>query len=351
MGFAMIGGQRLTQRRVMRSLPEDTGLQKTSKYIVPCFLFVELVIMAGTVLLAYYFEYTDTFPVHVQGFFCFDKAYSKPYPGPEDNSKAPPVIVYSLVTAIPTVTILIGEVTSFFVKTERAQEKTIVTADCCYFNPLLRRIVRFLGVYSFGLFTTTIFANAGQVVTGHQTPHFLTTCKPNYTALGCQSPLQYISEHRACSGNPYLVASARKSFPSKDAALSFYSAIYTVMYVTLMFRAKGTRLTKPTLCLVLLSLAVLVGVIRVTEHRNHWNDVVAGFITGGAIAAFLVSCVINNFQPTQIAGSAPPPPPPPPQQRPEPSMGLPLLSLPRVESPLEKLSGLQATGLPYSEIT
>lgn len=60
------------------------------------------------------------------------------------------------------------------------------------------------------------------------------------------------------------------------------------MYVTLMFRAKGTRLTKPTLCMVLLCLAVLVGVIRVTEHRNHWNDVVAGFVTGGAIAAFLV---------------------------------------------------------------
>lgn len=60
------------------------------------------------------------------------------------------------------------------------------------------------------------------------------------------------------------------------------------MYVTLVFRTKGTRLTKPTLCLVLLSLAVLVGVVRVTEHRNHWNDVLAGFVTGGAIAAFLV---------------------------------------------------------------
>ncbi|XP_013770327.1 lipid phosphate phosphatase-related protein type 5-like isoform X3 [Pundamilia nyererei] len=231
-------------------------------------------------------------------------------------------------------TILIGEVTSFFVKTEGAQEKTIVTADCCYFNPLLRRIVRFLGVYSFGLFTTTIFANAGQVVTGNQTPHFLSACKPNYTALGCQSPLQYIAEHRACTGNPYLVVSARKSFPSKDAALSFYSAIYTVMYVTLVFRTKGTRLMKPTLCLVLLSLAVLVGVVRVTEHRNHWNDVLAGFVTGGAIAAFLVSCVINNFRPTQIAASTPPPP-----QRSEPPVGLPLLSLPRVESPLEKLQG------------
>lgn len=60
------------------------------------------------------------------------------------------------------------------------------------------------------------------------------------------------------------------------------------MYVTLMFRTKGTRLTKPTICLVLLSLALLVGVVRVTEHRNHWDDVLAGIITGGAIAAFLV---------------------------------------------------------------
>ncbi|KAL0190420.1 hypothetical protein M9458_013118, partial [Cirrhinus mrigala] len=84
-------------------------------------------------------------------------------------------------------------------------------------------------VYSFGLFTTTIFANAGQVVTGNQTPHFLSTCRPNYTALGCHSPLQYITERRACTGNPYLIASARKSFPSKDAALSMYSAVYTVV--------------------------------------------------------------------------------------------------------------------------
>lgn len=38
----MIGGQRPAQRRVMSSLPEEKGLQKTSTYIVPCFLFVEV---------------------------------------------------------------------------------------------------------------------------------------------------------------------------------------------------------------------------------------------------------------------------------------------------------------------
>ncbi|KAK7940173.1 hypothetical protein WMY93_003499 [Mugilogobius chulae] len=297
--------------------------------------YFQLVIMAGTVLLAYYFEYTDTFPVHIQGFFCYDKTFSKPYPGPDNTSKIPPVLIYSLVTAIPSLTILAGELCVFFTKAEGTQEKTIVTADCCYFNPLLRRIIRFLGVYAFGLFTTTIFANAGQVVTGNQTPHFLSACRPNYTALGCQSTLQYITERRACTGNPLIVMSARKSFPSKDAALSVYSAVYTVMYVTLVFKTKGTRLTKPTISLTLLCLAMLVGVVRVAEYRNHWADVLAGFFTGAAIAIFLVTCVINNFQRLQPSG------PPARSQRPDSMLGVPMVTLPCVESPLEKLSGSQ----------
>ncbi|XP_044038517.1 phospholipid phosphatase-related protein type 2a isoform X2 [Siniperca chuatsi] len=334
-------GQRDAQRKRGMAVEEKPGV-KSSSSIVPCFLFVELVIMAGTVLLAYYFEYTDTFPVHIQGFFCYDKTFSKPYPGPDDTSKIPPVLIYSLVTAIPTLTILVGELCAFFTKAEGTQEKTIVTADCCYFNPLLRRIIRFLGVYAFGLFTTTIFANAGQVVTGNQTPHFLSACRPNYTALGCQSTMQYIAERRACTGNPLIVMSARKSFPSKDAALSVYSAVYTVMYVTLVFKTKGTRLTKPTISLTLLCLAMLVGVVRVAEYRNHWADILAGFFTGGAIAVFLVTCVINNFQQMQ------PSPPPPRPQRPESVLGMPMVTLPCVESPLEKLSGPQHPALSSS---
>uniref|UniRef100_A0A8D2IQU8 Phospholipid phosphatase-related protein type 1 n=1 Tax=Varanus komodoensis TaxID=61221 RepID=A0A8D2IQU8_VARKO len=253
-------------------------------------LYFQLVIMAGTVVLAYHFEYTDTFPVHLQGFFCYDSTYTKPYPGPEDTSRAPPVLVYSLVTAVPTVTIFVGELAAFFLQPERRAEKTIISGECCYFNPLLRRIIRFLGIYSFGLFTTTIFANAGQVVTGNQTPHFLSVCRPNYTVLGCQPPpgTVYVTDRAACTGNPALIAAARKAFPSKDAALSAYAVAYT-MYVTLVFQLKGSRLAKPSLCLALLCPAFLVGVVRVAEYRNHWSDVLAGFLTGGAIAVFLVS--------------------------------------------------------------
>ncbi|EMP37258.1 Lipid phosphate phosphatase-related protein type 2 [Chelonia mydas] len=107
--------------------------------------------------------------------------------------------------------------------------------------------VRVTGVYSFGLFTTTIFANAGQVVTGNQTPHFLSVCRPNYTALGCQLPgPQYITDRGACAGNPALVTAARKAFPSKDAALSAYAVVYTaVTCVVNNFRSKAPAAQKP----------------------------------------------------------------------------------------------------------
>lgn len=60
------------------------------------------------------------------------------------------------------------------------------------------------------------------------------------------------------------------------------------MYVTCTVQAKGTRLAKPVLSLGLMCLAFITGLNRVAEYRNHWSDVIAGFIIGTAIATFLV---------------------------------------------------------------
>lgn len=68
-------------------------------------LYFQMVIMAGTVMLAYYFEYTDTFSVNVQGFFCYESAYRKPYPGPEESSAVPPVLLYSLAAGVPVLVV------------------------------------------------------------------------------------------------------------------------------------------------------------------------------------------------------------------------------------------------------
>ncbi|CAJ0934690.1 unnamed protein product [Ranitomeya imitator] len=169
------------------------------------------------------------------------------------------------------------------------------------------------GLFSFGLFCTVIFAGAVQTVTGNQAPHFLSVCRPNYTALGCKSHMQYISTPYACDGDPDLIIEARKAFPPNlphlehmlQFTLRFIPLLLVFpcanenkddnMYVTLMLKVKGSRLVKPSLCLALLSPSWLLCLLRVAEYRNHWRDVLAGTITGAAIAVFLVTCVLNNF--------------------------------------------------------
>lgn len=61
------------------------------------------------------------------------------------------------------------------------------------------------------------------------------------------------------------------------------------MYVMSCIGSAGGRLTGPLLSFTLISLAVLTGINRVAEYRNHWSDVVAGQAIGGAGAVFLVS--------------------------------------------------------------
>ncbi|KAK6484200.1 phospholipid phosphatase-related protein type 5-like isoform X1 [Huso huso] len=326
-------------------MPPERGLHR-SYTIIHCFVLVELVIMAGTVMLAYYFEYTDTFNVHVQGFFCYDSSYTKPYPGPEEISAIPPALLYSVVAGVPTLVIFITECVVFFLqiatKDFENREKTIVTGDCCYLNPLVRRTVRFLGVYTFGLFATDIFVNAGQVVTGNLAPHFLTVCKPNYTSLGCQQTIRFISNQEACTGNVDDIIRARKTFPSKEAALSVYAALYLAMYITSTMKAKGSRLAKPVLCMGLMCMAFLTGVNRVAEYRNHWSDVIAGFIIAVAIATFLAVCVVHNFKRRHSESE---------KTQLDSLRNIPMINLPRVESPMEKYPPAVQNHITFAEVT
>lgn len=96
-------------------------------------------------------------------------------------------------------------------------------------SPLLIVSNLLVGVFAFGLFATDIFVNAGQVVTGHLTPYFLTVCKPNYTSTDCRAHHQFINNGNICTGDMEVIEKARRSFPSKHAALSIYSALYATV--------------------------------------------------------------------------------------------------------------------------
>ncbi|XP_006808794.2 phospholipid phosphatase-related protein type 5-like [Neolamprologus brichardi] len=112
-------------------------------------LYFQVVILAATVMLVYYCEFTDTFSPAEQGFICRDPTLTKPDPGPEQNSRMPPIILYSVVSGLPVVLISGVEVVIFLFYYNSnhfyEQEKVVVVGDCCYVNPMVRRTVRFLG--------------------------------------------------------------------------------------------------------------------------------------------------------------------------------------------------------------
>ncbi|KAM8851115.1 phospholipid phosphatase-related protein type 5-like isoform 2-T2 [Spinachia spinachia] len=254
-------------------------------------LYFQVVILGAAMMLVYYCEFTDTFSPAHQGFSCRDPTLTKPDPGPEQGSRIQPIILYSVVGGLPVVLISGVELVIFLLQYNLDnlydQEKVVVMGDCCYVNPMVRRTFRFLAVYAFGLFTTDIFVNACQLVTGCLAPHFLSVCQPNYTALGCLDTQHFVSQSDVCTGDPDDITRARKTFPSKEAALSLYTAVYLVMYITSCIGSRGGCLTGPILSLSLVGLALLTGINRVAEYRNHWRDVVAGQAIGGATAVFL----------------------------------------------------------------
>ncbi|KAG8441400.1 hypothetical protein GDO86_006948 [Hymenochirus boettgeri] len=135
---------------------------KSSTSIVPV-LFVELVLMAGTVILSYHFEYTDTFPVHTQGFFCYDSTLSKPYPVQRAQAGLPHVCCIRSSLFLPIIMILLGEVISVLTHPHwKSREKVIACGDCCFFNLYCDVCGKDPWSLLFGLFCTVIFAGAVQ---------------------------------------------------------------------------------------------------------------------------------------------------------------------------------------------
>ncbi|XP_005753846.1 lipid phosphate phosphatase-related protein type 4-like [Pundamilia nyererei] len=76
---------------------------KDSVTLLPCFYFVELPILASSIVSLYFLELTDIFqPVH-SGYSCNDRSLSLPYILPRQEV-CPLPLLFSLAFAAPTVT-------------------------------------------------------------------------------------------------------------------------------------------------------------------------------------------------------------------------------------------------------
>ncbi|XP_062259618.1 phospholipid phosphatase-related protein type 4 [Platichthys flesus] len=284
---------------------------KDSVTLLPCFYFVELPILASSVVSLYFLELTDIFqPVH-SGYSCNDRSLSLPYILPKQEV-CPLPLLFSLAFAAPTATLLLGEAILYCYlsrKSSATQTEANINAAGCNFNSYIRRAVRFIGVHIFGLCVTALITDILQLSTGQHTPYWLDVCKPNLTHINMSTCDEAFILEDICSGQDIgLINAGRKSFPSQHATLAAFAAVYISMYFNTVL-TDSAKLLKPLLVFSSVMLAILAGLTRITQFRNHPVDVYCGWLLGSAIAVYLGVYAVGNFQPSEDRSRSHPSPP------------------------------------------
>uniref|UniRef100_A0A3B4B664 Phosphatidic acid phosphatase type 2/haloperoxidase domain-containing protein n=1 Tax=Periophthalmus magnuspinnatus TaxID=409849 RepID=A0A3B4B664_9GOBI len=270
-------------------------------------MFYSLPILVSFVVSLYFLEWTDVFKPAKSGFTCHDRSLSLPYIEPT-HEVIPLLMLLSLAFAGPAITVGTTPQTYkqiftfyFFFCLGLLSSWTQIWR-CFLFNDLQYAIKLYLsGIYSImGVrLLQNIFKNMYyvlQLMTGSPAPYFLTVCKPNYTSLN-------VSCDTLCIINFFIVVfSYRKSFPSQHATLASFAAVYVSMYFNSTL-TDSSKLLKPLLVFSFIISAIICGLTRIIQYKNHAVDVYLGFLLGGAIAVYLV----RLCEPLTLKGALCPP--------------------------------------------
>lgn len=70
-------------------------------------------------------------------------------------------------------------------------------------------------------------------------------------------------------------------------------------YLQSRFTWRGARLLRPLVQFTLLMMAFYTGLSRVSDHKHHPTDVLAGFVQGALVAY----CIVSTSSPTSLSSS------------------------------------------------
>lgn len=150
-----------------------------------------------------------------------------------------------------------------------------------------------LGCFLFGCCVCQSLTNVAKLSVGRLRPHFLSACGVTYASLNC-TPGRYVATVTCPQPDHRLVEEARKSFFSGHASFAMYTMLYLAFYLQARWFCSGPRLLRPTLQFSLVLLALYTGLTRVSDHRHHPSDVLAGFLQG-ALTAYWVAVHISSM--------------------------------------------------------
>uniref|UniRef100_A0A3B4ZXN5 Phospholipid phosphatase related 4b n=1 Tax=Stegastes partitus TaxID=144197 RepID=A0A3B4ZXN5_9TELE len=253
-------------------------------------ILVSLPILVSSVVSLYFLEWTDVFKPVKSGFNCHDRSLSLPYIDP-NHEVIPLLMLLSLAFAGPAITVRIHDKTQntafilrFHILIHMCRParwfgaEANINAAGCNFNSFIRRAVRFVGVHAFGLCATALITDILQLMTGYPAPYFLTVCKPNYTTLNV-----------SCEQNPYIMEDISKAAECAASIINRLSDSQDMYFNSTL--TDSSKLLKPLLVFSFIISAIICGLTRIIQYKNHAADVYLGFLLGGAIAVYLVRVI------------------------------------------------------------
>ncbi|XP_041125635.1 phospholipid phosphatase 3-like [Polyodon spathula] len=268
----------------------SNGKDNSKKGLLVC-LDLFCLILAG---LPFLIIETSTIKPYQRGFYCSDESIRYPYKNGDTISDG---VLSAAGILIAVLSIIIGECyrICYLNKSSRSFISNL------YVSTLYKQV----GVFIFGCAISQSFTDIAKVSVGRMRPHFLAVCKPDFTKINCS--LGYIDDYN-CLGDESKIQEARKSFFSGHASFSMYTMLYLTFYLQSRFTWRGARLLRPLLQFTLIMMAFYTGLSRVSDHKHHPTDILAGFAQGALVAYCIVFYVSDLFKPK--TNTTPPPPPP-----------------------------------------
>ncbi|CAH2042047.1 unnamed protein product, partial [Iphiclides podalirius] len=233
-------------------------------------------------------------PSRRAGFWCNDPELSYPHTGDTFS-----------ISLVATITVIIPFIVMWAVETilhqddEYTMKKSKLVASAKTASLLYRD-------YIYGSVVNLTILEVVKCVVGSPRPTFFDLCQPD-KAKTCNNS-EYVSSYVCTSTkySRYLQIDSSRSFPSAHASLSIYCGLFIAWYLQRRAFSWHNRsvLIVPILQVLSLTYATVCPLSRLTDHRHHWWDVLAGAVMGFFSVLYTVLVLCKNFSRPSVVSTS-----------------------------------------------
>lgn len=152
--------------------------------------------------------------------------------------------------------------------------------------------------YVLGLGVVMFVTDAMKLLVSEPRPHFLDTCRPDANCtLAARDVWTWVDDFECTNKrqSAYHVRDSMRSFPSGHTSVSVYTSLFIMIFLRRRMLRDVTLLLVPWLQGLFLLWTLTCSLTRITDHRHHWWDVLAGSLLGVFSALYTIRMFCEDF--------------------------------------------------------